>query len=74
VFPPETPLTPANPQLYYLKDEEIDLATFLKNAHTTPAKAIIGSEAGVRWKAHWLAIEGIQPLIKENPVTQLSTP
>jgi hypothetical protein len=72
VYPPETAITASNPQLYYLKDEEIDLATFLKNAHTTPAKATVGGEAGVRWKSHWLAVEGVQPLIKENPISQIS--
>jgi transcription initiation factor TFIID subunit 6 len=72
VYPPETSITASNPQLYYLKDEEIDLATFLKNAHTTPSKATVGGESGVRWKSHWLAVEGVQPLIKENPITLLS--
>ena len=72
VYPPETAITASNPQLYYLKDEEIDLATFLKNAHTTPARATVGGEAGVRWKSHWLAVEGVQPLIKENPISQIS--
>lgn len=74
VYPPETAITASNPQLYYLKDEEIDLATFLKNAHTTPARATVGGEAGVRWKSHWLAVEGVQPLIKENPISQISEP
>jgi hypothetical protein len=72
VYPPETAITASNPQLYYLKDEEIDLATFLKNAHTTPSKATVGGESGVRWKSHWLAVEGVQPLVKENPITLLS--
>lgn len=26
----------------------------------------------MRWKAHWLAVEGIQPLTKENPISQIS--
>jgi transcription initiation factor TFIID subunit 6 len=70
-------------QLYYLQDEEIDLFTYLREARKHPptvnvAKATVadgqtaaaGSGGGVRWKAHWLAVEGVQPLIKENPVPE----
>ena len=28
----------------------------------------------MRWRAHWLAVEGVQPLIKENPISQIQEP
>lgn len=54
----------ANPtQVYHVPDEEIDFATYLKQ----PLPPGLSSSAGVQWKAHWLAVEGIQPAIPENP-------
>lgn len=60
-------------QLYYLQDEEIDLAAFLKGAKEVggSVKAKEGMKSGVTWRAHWLAVEGVQPLVKENPVTEI---
>ncbi|WVR08314.1 hypothetical protein IAU60_005367 [Kwoniella sp. DSM 27419] len=50
-------------QVYHTPDEEIDFATYLKQ----PLPAGVASSGGVKWKAHWLAVEGVQPAIKENP-------
>ncbi|WWC65573.1 uncharacterized protein I303_108191 [Kwoniella dejecticola CBS 10117] len=58
-------------QLYHLPDDEIDFATYLKQ----PLPAGVANSAGVKWKAHWLAVEGVQPAIKENPTpTQRAGP
>lgn len=70
------------PQLYFLRDEEIDLVSYLKGIHPAAGSSTIngkhihlgglakkGKNAGVRWKSHWLAVEGVQPLIKENPIS-----
>ncbi|WVW86592.1 hypothetical protein I302_108642 [Kwoniella bestiolae CBS 10118] len=50
-------------QIYHLPDDEIDFATYLKQ----PLPAGVANSSGVKWKAHWLAVEGVQPAIKENP-------
>ncbi|KAK4685103.1 transcription initiation factor TFIID subunit 6, partial [Tremellales sp. Uapishka_1] len=50
-------------QVYHVPDDEIDFATYLKQ----PLPAGLASSAGVKWKAHWLAVEGVQPAIPENP-------
>ncbi|KAL1407644.1 histone H4-like TAF Taf6, SAGA complex subunit [Vanrija albida] len=50
-------------QLYHEVDDEIDFATYLRD----PLPAALGNSAGVKWKAHWLAVEGVQPAIPENP-------
>jgi len=53
--------TPATgPPVYFLEDEEIDFEKMLKEEQLPAPK-------NVRWAAHWLAIEGVQPLIPENP-------
>ncbi|EIW72312.1 hypothetical protein TREMEDRAFT_70674 [Tremella mesenterica DSM 1558] len=49
--------------IYYAPDDEIDFATYLKQ----PLPPGLASSAGVKWKAHWLAVEGVQPAIPENP-------
>jgi hypothetical protein len=49
-----------------LQDDEIDLATYLKTP-PVPGKSL-KKTAGVKWKAHWLAVEGVQPAIPENPI------
>eukprot|EP00834_Sanchytrium_tribonematis_P000248 NODE_5_length_72347_cov_1.339331.p16 type:complete len:432 gc:universal NODE_5_length_72347_cov_1.339331:41110-39815(-) len=47
--------------LFYLQDEEIDLEQLLRlQAPKLPPP--------VNWHAHWLAVEGHQPLIPENPL------
>ncbi|KAK6909003.1 hypothetical protein I203_103013 [Kwoniella mangroviensis CBS 8507] len=50
-------------QIYHLPDEAIDFATYLKQ----PLPSGVANSSGVKWKAHWLAVEGVQPAIKENP-------
>ncbi|WWC73412.1 uncharacterized protein I206_107379 [Kwoniella pini CBS 10737] len=58
-------------QIYHLPDDEIDFATYLKQ----PLPSGVANSAGVKWKAHWLAVEGVQPAIKENPTpTQRAGP
>ncbi|KAG8726897.1 hypothetical protein FRC12_023004, partial [Ceratobasidium sp. 428] len=47
--------------VYFLEDEEIDFDKALK-------EEVITVPPPVRYTAHWLAIEGIQPLVPENPV------
>ncbi|KAK7040849.1 histone H4-like TAF Taf6, SAGA complex subunit [Paramarasmius palmivorus] len=52
-------LAPAG-SVYFVEDEEIDFDRFLREEKITLPK-------GVSWTAHWLAVEGVQPLIPENP-------
>ncbi|KAG9099022.1 hypothetical protein FS749_002310 [Ceratobasidium sp. UAMH 11750] len=47
--------------VYFLEDEEIDFDKALK-------EEVITVPPPVRYTAHWLAIEGIQPLVPENPI------
>ncbi|WFD23536.1 histone H4-like TAF Taf6, SAGA complex subunit [Malassezia equina] len=54
--------TPSNTQLFVMEDEEIDFDKILEHGPT------VGVGRGVGWHAHWLAIEGIQPPVPENPV------
>jgi len=46
--------------VYFVDDEEIDFDRVLREEKITLPK-------GVSWTAHWLAVEGVQPLIPENP-------
>jgi transcription initiation factor TFIID subunit 6 len=46
--------------VYFVEDEEIDFDRVLPEEKITLPK-------GVSWTAHWLAVEGVQPLIPENP-------
>ncbi|KAI0040292.1 transcription initiation factor TFIID complex subunit [Auriscalpium vulgare] len=46
--------------VFFVEDEEIDFDRVLKEEKIT-------LPPGVRWTAHWLAVEGVQPLIPENP-------
>ncbi|PIL22715.1 hypothetical protein GSI_15408 [Ganoderma sinense ZZ0214-1] len=46
--------------VYFVEDEEIEFDRVLREEKVTMAK-------GVSWTAHWLAVEGVQPLIPENP-------
>ncbi|THH10058.1 hypothetical protein EW146_g8490 [Bondarzewia mesenterica] len=52
-------LTSAGP-VYFVEDEDIDFDRVLREEKLT-------LPLGVRWTAHWLAVEGVQPLIPENP-------
>ncbi|PWN36384.1 TAF-domain-containing protein [Meira miltonrushii] len=49
--------------IHLVADEEIDLEKVLD---TTPKVAL---SPGVGWSAHWLAVEGVQPAIPQNPVS-----
>ncbi|KAF9070658.1 transcription initiation factor TFIID complex 60 kDa subunit [Rhodocollybia butyracea] len=46
--------------VYFIEDEEIDFDRVLREEKIVMPK-------GVSWTAHWLAVEGVQPLIPENP-------
>lgn len=46
--------------LYFIEDEEIDFDRVLREEKITLPKQ-------VSWTAHWLAVEGVQPSIPENP-------
>lgn len=46
--------------VYFVEDEEIDFDRVIREEKITLPK-------GARWTAHWLAVEGVQPLIPENP-------
>ena len=54
--------TPSGAPLYVMEDEEINFDNILEHGPR------VGVGRGVGWHAHWLAIEGIQPPIPENPV------
>ncbi|SNX85192.1 related to TAF6 - Subunit (60 kDa) of TFIID and SAGA complexes [Melanopsichium pennsylvanicum] len=47
--------------LHYVEDEEIDFDKIIE------AGPKIGIGRGVGWGAHWLAIEGVQPAVPQNP-------
>lgn len=52
---------PANSgPVYFIEDEEIDFDRVLREEKIALPKS-------VNWTAHWLAVEGVQPLIPENP-------
>ncbi|KAG7445571.1 TAF-domain-containing protein [Guyanagaster necrorhizus] len=51
---------PAAGPVYFVEDEEIDFDRVLREEK-------ISLLPGVSWTAHWLAVEGVQPLIPENP-------
>ncbi|KAG8939596.1 hypothetical protein FRC00_013742, partial [Tulasnella sp. 408] len=54
------------PPVYALQDEEIDFDKVVKEEEIPVPRA-------VSWTAHWLAIEGVQPLIPENPSPATTT-
>ncbi|KAF7321660.1 Transcription initiation factor TFIID complex 60 kDa subunit [Mycena kentingensis (nom. inval.)] len=54
------PNAPAAGAVYFVEDEEIDFERALREERVTLPRAI-------SWDAHWLAVEGVQPLIPENP-------
>lgn len=49
--------------VYHLDEQEIDLSKVIKTE-------IPSVPRDISFTAHWLAIEGVQPLIKENPTPQ----
>lgn len=50
-------------QFYYPQDQEISFDQLLK----TKPPGLVGG--GVRWTAHWLAVEGVMPRVPENVAT-----
>ena len=46
--------------VYFVEDEEIDFDRVMREDKITVPR-------GVNWTAHWLAVEGVQPLVPENP-------
>jgi transcription initiation factor TFIID subunit 6 len=54
------PQAPAAGTVYFVEDEEIDFDRVIREEKIAVPK-------GARWTAHWLAVEGVQPLIPENP-------
>ncbi|KAH8990945.1 TATA box binding protein associated factor-domain-containing protein [Lactarius hatsudake] len=59
---PYPQLATAGP-VYFVEDEEVDFERVLREE-----KLVL--PPSVRWTAHWLAVEGVQPLIPENPPAQ----
>lgn len=53
--------TPSAGPLHILADEEIDLEKVLQAGPKISVRPAVG------WAAHWLAIEGVQPAIPQNP-------
>jgi transcription initiation factor TFIID subunit 6 len=51
---------PTSGPVYFVDDDEIDFDRVLREEKIALPK-------GVSWAAHWLAVEGVQPLIPENP-------
>ncbi|GAA5848676.1 hypothetical protein JCM8547_004593 [Rhodosporidiobolus lusitaniae] len=49
--------------VYHVEDDEVDLSKVIKTDLPSVPRDI-------SFTAHWLAIEGVQPLIKENPTPQ----
>ncbi|BFZ54557.1 histone H4-like TAF Taf6, SAGA complex subunit [Savitreella phatthalungensis] len=56
----EAPLAPGQPPLYYVEDEEIEFEKIIN----APLPKV---PRDVSYTAHWLAIEGVQPAIPQNP-------
>lgn len=54
------PNMPSAGTVYFVEDEEIDFDKVLREEKIIVPK-------GVNWTAHWLAVEGVQPLVPENP-------
>ena len=49
--------------IHLVADEEIDLEKVLD------ASPKVALSPGVGWSAHWLAVEGVQPAIPQNPIS-----
>ncbi|KAJ1732743.1 histone H4-like TAF Taf6, SAGA complex subunit [Coemansia sp. Benny D160-2] len=47
--------------IYYVEDEEIDLDTLLEEPLPSVPLEVV-------YTAHWLAVEGVQPRIQQNPI------
>ncbi|KZV88778.1 TAF-domain-containing protein [Exidia glandulosa HHB12029] len=53
-------MVPGQAAVYFVEDTEIDFDKVLHEEKVFLPKP-------VSWKAHWLAVEGVQPMIPENP-------
>ncbi|PWN26916.1 hypothetical protein BDZ90DRAFT_221211, partial [Jaminaea rosea] len=51
--------------VYNVEDDEVDIEQLAQQAVGSSSR--LPRSKGVGWKAHWLAVEGVQPLIPENP-------
>lgn len=56
----EAPLAPGQPPLYYIEDEEVEFEKIVN----APLPKV---PRDVTYTAHWLAVEGVQPAIPQNP-------
>ena len=54
------PTAPAAGSVYFVEDEEIDFDRVVREEKVPLPKH-------PHWTSHWLAVEGVQPLIPENP-------
>ncbi|GJN88539.1 hypothetical protein Rhopal_001505-T1 [Rhodotorula paludigena] len=61
--PPFKRTVTATGTVYHVEDDEVDLSKVIKTEVPSVPRDI-------SFTAHWLAIEGVQPLIKENPTPQ----
>src|SRR5689334_7234195 len=57
---PPFPSLPSAGSVYFVEDEEIEFDRVLREEKVSMPR-------GVRWGAHWLAVEGVQPRVPENP-------
>lgn len=57
---PPFPQLPQSGTVYFVEDEEIDFERVIREEKLVLPKP-------VNWTAHWLAVEGVQPRIPENP-------
>ena len=48
--------------MYFMEDVELDFDSVIEHGPR------VGVSNGVGWHAHWLAVEGIQPPVPENPL------
>src|ERR1700754_5299524 len=58
--PPAFRKAPGPHPAYFVEDEEIDFDRVIKEEKIFLPK-------GASYTAHWLAVEGVQPLVPENP-------
>lgn len=60
--------------VYQVEEQEIDIDAIAASV-SSHYPATQPRKGGVGWKAHWLAVEGVQPLVPENPApAQLGGP
>ncbi|WFD36194.1 histone H4-like TAF Taf6, SAGA complex subunit [Malassezia cuniculi] len=55
--------TPSGIPVYFMEDEELDFDSVIEQGPR------VGVSSGVGWHAHWLAVEGVQPPVPENPLS-----